>query len=201
MFNKLSKLWLRGAWFFDPIQHFFNGSFWPETKSHFEKYFQGRLLDLACGTGELIDHIHPQEYLGVDFNQQYIQFAQKHRQRHHVNFVHADITKIDFGDNFDTAIIISATHHLRDKQLIEIFQTLQRKRLKKLLIIDGLPRTPFAGFLEYLDSRLGGGSYFRSEDQLAEILSPYFRVLKKGRFNAKRSFYIYPYLVATAIKP
>lgn len=201
MFNSLSKIWLSSVYLFDPVQRLFNGYFWKETKHRFRKYFSGRLLDLACGTGELVDHIKPKEYLGLDINERYVQYAKKYRKRPGVNFIVADIIKANFSPDFETAVLISASHHLSDRELRALFLSLQKKRLKTILIIDGLPRKPFTRFLEYLDAKLGGGSYFRSEDELAKILSPYFKIEKKGRYSVKGSFYVYPYLIATATKP
>lgn len=199
MFKEISKLWLNSVDLFDPVQHFFNGEFWPVTSARFEKLLAGRVLDLACGTGELADHIAPKKYLGIDINGKYIHYAQTHRKLG--NFVVGDISHLNLNGLFDTIDVISAAHHLSDQQLKNLSQAVVKLRPKKFLLIDGLPKKPFVSILEYLDAKLGGGDYFRDENELAKIFSQYFTIDEVGSYDAPNSFYYYPYLVATPTKP
>ncbi len=199
MLRKASRLWLNSSGLFDPVQHFFNGDFWTQTSHKFHRYLSGRILDLACGTGELADHIQPTSYLGVDLNGKYIDYAKTNRQRG--SFITADITELTLKEVFDTVTIISATHHLSDAQIQSLSRKISKIKFKYLLVIDGLPKRPFAGILKYLDDKLGGGNNFRSEQDLAKIFGQYFTIIESGNYQAHHSFYYYPYLVATATKP
>lgn len=195
----ISKIWLSSAGPFDLVQHLFNGTFWEEFLRRFDSYTKGRVIDLACGTGELADHIRPQSYLGIDMNEKYIQYAKNHRKQG--SFIVGDITKLFLKGSFDTAVIVSATHHLNEKQIHNLCQSVIKLKPKKILVVDGLPKKPFSDVLKYLDAKLGGGNFFRNENILVKIFAKYFSIIEKGSFKARRSFYYYPYLVATTTRP
>jgi len=195
--NIFSKIWLRMAYIFDPIQAIFNGNFWQVFESKFKKYGSGRVLDLACGTGELIRHISPSYYLGIDLNFSYIQYARKHLSSENVFFKVGDIFGLKYDKMFDTAFFISAAHHFPSPDLKKLLISLKRNRIKKLILIDGYPTGILSRPLSWLDATLGGGKYFRSESGLVREMKKYFKIIKHGTFNSKRSFYCYPYVIAS----
>lgn len=198
--NNFSSLWLRSALLFDPVQYFFNGNFWEEFLVHFGKYTVGSVVDLACGTGELRKHISPKNYLGIDFNPDFISYANKIIRLPKTKFEVGDIIKNKIKDNPDTVFFISAAHHLSDEEIIKLSQIIKASKIKKFILIDGLPRI-FSTVLSYLDSELSGGKYFRGPEELVNLIKPYLTIIESGEFTARFSFYTYPYLVATAIKP
>lgn len=194
MFNKISEIWLNSVPFFDPIQRMFNGNFWQITSKRFIKYTTGQVLDLACGTGEFSDFINPKTYLGIDFNKNYVEFARKKRSARNRRFIVQDLASLKMSGTYDTAFIISAAHHFSDGLFANICQKLRDYRIKNLVVIDGWP-THLSRLLRFLDSKLGGGHYFRNENELSRIISPYYRAIEKGSFNANQSFYRYPYVI------
>jgi len=199
MFYKTSRLWLNSVALFDPVQHFFNGEFWPVVSRKFKPYLQDKVLDLACGTGELADYIHPKSYLGVDLNDKYIFYARSHRKQK--TFLIGDITQLSLREKFDTIAFIGSAHHLSDQQLDQLCRYIKRLKPKNFLVVDGIPKPPLTSVLKFLDAKLGDGKYFREEPVLVGIFSRYFKVVKHGAFNVVGSFYYYPYLVATTTKP
>jgi SAM-dependent methyltransferase len=73
-----------------------------------------RLLDLACGTGELLRYLPDVAYVGIDLNADYLHAA---RQRHAVraDFVHADLTDCAVHrEPFDLVVALGVLHHLDD---------------------------------------------------------------------------------------
>lgn len=198
--NNLSSLWLRSATLFDPVQYFFNGNFWEEFLIRFGKYSVGNVVDLACGTGELRKHISSKNYLGIDLNPDFISHANKTIRLPKTKFEVGDITKNKIKDNPDTVFIISAVHHLDDEQISKLSQVIKKSKIKKFILVDGRPRI-FVSILSYLDGKLGGGKYFRGLEELVSLIEPFLTIIESGEFSAKFSFYTYPYLVATAIKP
>lgn len=201
MGKRLKHLWLNSAKLFDPIQHFFNGNFWEITTKKFAHLLRGSIIDLACGTGELINYIDPKQYLGIDINSEYIAFAKKHREKKNRRFIVGDITQIKIGAKIDTAFFISAAHHMNDLQVTLLCKQIMASHIKKFILVDGRPVGPFSGLLKLLDAILGGGKYFRGPEDLVALARPYFNIVESGEFSAKRSFYTYPYFIATAIKP
>ena len=80
-------------------------------------------------------------------------------------------------------------------------RNLKDSKIRKIILVDGRPKGIFSAPLAILDAWLGGGKYFRSPEELTALVKPYLKVIESGEFSANFSFYTYPYLVATAIKP
>jgi SAM-dependent methyltransferase len=70
-----------------------------------------RVLDVGCGPGTNTHHFAHADYLGIDFNPDYIESA---RQRHGREFVVADVTKYEVSDDqrFDLILANSLFHHI-----------------------------------------------------------------------------------------
>lgn len=196
--NILSNLWLSLGPLFDPVQYFFNGSFWEVFCKKFDKYTRGEVIDLACGTGEMRKWVKSTKYLGIDMNASYIQYAKERFTEKNTKFINGDITKANLKGSGSTALIISAVHHLSDKQLTDTFKNLKKHKIKNLVIVDGYPQGPLSGVLAWLDAVLAGGEYFRKEDEISKLVKPHYKIKEKGRFFAKRSFYFYPFVIATS---
>lgn len=194
----LSSLWLKAAAIFDPIQYFFNRDFWGVFVSSLSDFSNKTLLDLACGPGELRNHINPKKYIGVDINESYINYAKKrYMSKENTLFVNSDITKYYTKDRIDVAVFISAAHHFSDDQMIALFKMIKRNSPKRFILVDGVPNEGiFSGILFWLDDVLGGGKYFRTEKELKTLMTPYLKVEASGVFRVPGSFYYYPYVVA-----
>ena len=83
------------------------------------------LLDIGCGTGELLDYLHPDvHYIGFDLSQSYIDAA---RERHgvHGRFECSDVADFEATDlvGVDLVLAIGILHHLDDVQAKQLFQT------------------------------------------------------------------------------
>lgn len=199
--NNFSSRWLKSASLFDPVQYFFNGNFWEEFLVRFGKYSVGSVVDLACGTGELRKHISPKSYLGLDINPEFIAHARKTIHFPKTRFVVGDITTYKIKGNPGAVFFISAAHHLNDEQISKLSQIIKASKAKKFILVDGRPRGIFSAPLSLLDAKLGGGKYFRGPQELVTLVKPSLKIQESGEFSARYSFYIYPYLVATATKP
>ena len=90
-----------------------------------------RVLDVACGPGTNTKYFADAEYLGIDFNERYIEDA---RRRYHRKFLVADVRDYtaDPEDRFDFILVNSFLHHLNDKDTIGILT-----HLSSLLTKDG----------------------------------------------------------------
>lgn len=193
----ISKLWLKMSYVFDPVQRAFNGNFWCCFQKKFQHFGQGKIVDLACGTGELKKYIDPEKYLGVDINISHNQFARKRFQKNkNIKFIRADITSFHIPKEYDTAFFISAAHHLSDQQIEAFCQNIKKSQIKQLILVDGIPTGIFSNLLRWADAFLAGGEYFRDEGQLVKILEKHFTIKEHGTFLVNFSFYRYPYAVA-----
>ena len=113
-----------------------------------------RVLDVACGPGTNTKYFRGVEYLGVDWNEDYIRYATRRYGRH---FICADVADPDFAvvGTFDFILVNSVLHHLPDAEIGTLLE-----RLAQLLSPDGsihlleLVRPPtlgVAGLLARLD--------------------------------------------------
>jgi SAM-dependent methyltransferase len=69
-----------------------------------------RVLDVGCGPATNIHHFNSADYLGIDSNESYIDYA---RRRWGRNFVVADITNYSVvGERYDFILVNSFLHHI-----------------------------------------------------------------------------------------
>lgn len=196
----LSIIWLKSAFIFNPIQLFFNGNFWQVFAQKFGNLSSKSVLDLACGTGELRRYIFPKKYVGVDINPSYITLAQKNFNQTNTKFLIGNALKFKSEEKFDVAFLVSAAHHLSDQNLQILFTGVKKNHIEKFILVDDVPQGFLAGLLSWLDDKLGGGKYFRTLDQLVDLMSKEFRIEDQGTFFAQNSFYKYRYIVACCAK-
>lgn len=72
-----------------------------------------RVLDLGCGPGTNARHFERAEYLGIDLNPDYIEYA---KRRCRGAFVAGDAVRCDLPlDHFDLVLVNSFLHHLDDE--------------------------------------------------------------------------------------
>ena len=90
-----------------------------------------RVLDVGCGPGTNTGHFTQVDYLGIDFNQRYIESA---RRRHKRDFVVADVRnyRVTPGEQFDFVLANSFLHHLSTEHVLGILS-----HLRSLLTKDG----------------------------------------------------------------
>jgi SAM-dependent methyltransferase len=132
-----------------------------------------RVLDVACGPGTNTKHFRGVEYLGVDWNEDYIRHAIRRYGR---QFVCADVTDPHFAvaGTFDFILVNSVLHHLADGE-IEILLG----RLARLLSPGGsihlleLVLPPTSGVASAL-TRLDRGRYARPLAEWRRLLTAVF---------------------------
>jgi SAM-dependent methyltransferase len=85
-----------------------------------------RVLDVGCGTGELLPYLPAVHYVGFDISESHITTA---RQRHGSRgcFRVGDVGSVELrAHDFDLAIIIGVLHHLDDSTVTAVGQLLAR---------------------------------------------------------------------------
>jgi SAM-dependent methyltransferase len=97
------------------------------VRDHVRPTDKTRILDLGCGTGDLVDYL-PESvtYCGIDINPAYIARA-RGRFAARAQFRIGDITAIDsdLGD-FDIVLAFGLLHHLDDSQADRLFHVAAR---------------------------------------------------------------------------
>ena len=105
--------------------------YWKDLNKYYynnqEKYFRFlvpeglSILELGCGTGDLLNILKPKQGVGIDFSSKMIDIAKK--KHPHLEFRTADIEQLeDWGETFDVLIMADVVGHLMD--IAETFRKL-----------------------------------------------------------------------------
>jgi SAM-dependent methyltransferase len=72
-----------------------------------------RVLDVGCGPGTNTHHFAGIDYVGIDVNEHYVEYAQRQHGR---DFLVADATEftVPAGERFDFVLVNSFLHHVPD---------------------------------------------------------------------------------------
>ena len=116
------------------------------------KLCEGRVLDIACGTGDLADYVKG-EYLGVDISDVAVKLARESRRKD-AEFQDIDFLKpfkADIG-KFDTIVLAEFLEHIdEDKVLFENIKKLSHSRTKLIISVPNGDRIPDANHLRTLE--------------------------------------------------
>jgi SAM-dependent methyltransferase len=84
-----------------------------------------RVLDVGCGPGTNCVYFEGCDYLGIDINERYIEYARRKFRRH---FEVVDVTRyqVEDRDKFDFVLLNSLLHHLPDQPAEELLAALSR---------------------------------------------------------------------------
>ena len=85
-----------------------------------------RLLDVGCGTGNLLNLLGDVDYVGIDRNERYIRQA-RDRFAGRGEFLLADVRELPSQNHapFDVATMMGVLHHLDDQVVVELLSTVR----------------------------------------------------------------------------
>lgn len=145
-------------------------------KDNYRKFKSGSVLDLGCGTGDFASIFSKKDYLGIDVNEKYIEFA---KENVGYNFLCLDLDNFRPKDKFDCTIFISTLHHLSESQVKNILSKAVKITKKIIIIVDLNPETdPVRKLLVSMDR----GENVRSTQEKLKLLEPFGKVLKIEHF-------------------
>lgn len=86
-----------------------------------------RILDVGCGNGAVAYDLSrkAESVLGIDINEENINYAKKNYQSDNLNFIIGDATKYRFKGNFDVIILSNVLEHIKNRVIF-------LKRIKRL---------------------------------------------------------------------
>lgn len=138
-----------------------------------------RVLDIGCGTGNLVPYLSGADYLGFDSSPEYIEEARalfgpraafrcEPVSRHAVE-----------GQAFDVAIASGVLHHLDDAEALELFRVAHASLRPggRLVTLDGCYRDGQARLARYLLSR-DRGRFVRSLEAYQALAAQVFGEVK-----------------------
>jgi len=81
-----------------------------------------RVLDIGCGTGDILEHLPRVDYYGFDLSEEYIEAA-KRRYGNRANFSceNVSLKTLEGLPDFDIVLAVGVLHHLDDQEAVALF--------------------------------------------------------------------------------
>jgi len=137
-----------------------------------------KVLDVGCGTANILSALPDVEYLGVDHNPKYIDKARL-RFGTRGQFKVLDVNDPSFKDfgTFDRVLVLGVLHHLNDDEIKNLMRSLSKCLAKdgRLVTFDNAIITrqhPIARFLAKADR----GRFSRSPEHYRRLLESSFHI-------------------------
>ena len=154
-------------------QFFFGGH--QDKIKIISKYFDENteILEVGCSVGN-ITHAFKEfkniEYLGIDIDENAINYAKKHFAKKNINF-----QKINFKDinrKFDCILFSSLFHHIDDESVIDFLQHAKQilKNDGKIIVFDPLLKDNDHFFITFFNKYLEVGKWVRRVEHLKKLL-------------------------------
>ncbi|MBI4962874.1 MAG: class I SAM-dependent methyltransferase [Desulfomonile tiedjei] len=144
-----------------------------------------RILDIGCGTGDILRHMPPVEYVGFDMDEKLLQAAKKnygHRGRFFLRKLGKDVVAEFPG--FDIVVATGVLHHLDDREAGELFELAARllKPGKRLVTLDGCFVPDQSTLARFILSR-DRGRYVREPQEYVRLASQAFDKVTHTIYN------------------
>ncbi len=143
-----------------------------------------KILDIGCGSGEISRFFNDLDYIGIDVNPDYIEFARKIYKK---NFEVMNAQKLRFKKRyFDYVVIIGVLHHIDDKNCSLILNEITRvvKNDGKIIIIEDVNTQSKIDLFGNLIRKLDVGEHIRTQKEWLELLSKKINIKKQYRFKS-----------------
>lgn len=138
-----------------------------------------RILDLGCGTGILAPLFSPKGYIGIDIDQNLIEYAKKKKPQY--SFTIMDASTLQFSHHsFDKILIVGVLHHLNKKQREKTLSRMKRllKKNGRVLAIEAIPPIHSWNVLGKILRDHDEGHYILNFQDYVALLSKYFLIKK-----------------------
>lgn len=132
-----------------------------------------RVLDVACGPGAFSELFPADDYVGVDMNERYVRYAQRHYPG---TFQVMDARKLEFEDHsFDDVLVYGLLHHLDDTDARAVLGGIARvlKPSGRVLIIEDIPTESRLNLIGHLLHRIENGHFIRAAQEYRDLLEGY----------------------------
>ncbi len=143
---------------------------------HIRPQVGDRILDIGCGTGDILRHMPSVEYVGFDMDEKLLAAARKN-YGHRGDFFHGKLGSEVVADFplFDIVVATGVLHHLNDREAIELFELAARllKPGKRLVTLDGCYVQGQSALARFILSR-DRGRYVRETEAYLHLASQVF---------------------------
>lgn len=195
-FKAEGKFWEDNPPFYNFIQQVATGGFMIVVSKKLSRLNNSRVLDLGSGTSQLLDFLKPSNYLGLDKNKTYVEFARnKYMAKGKYNFQNKDVVKGKMPQkSFEYIISINILHHLADNDQEKFFRKASAVKAKEYVVVESYPNGFFGGILRFLDA----GDNFQDFETIIDRVKRHFVIKKKEIVFAP--FRTYKYIILTLKK-
>ncbi len=192
LFEEGYHFWVSYPKMYNAIQFLATGGFMPRIARELS-FLEGKsVLDLGCGTGNLIRHFRFKKYTGLDINPEYVHLAKQAFPSHEFKTANI-VTDTLPQDRFDHAITVNILHHLTDDQVALFFKKVKKLQVKSLIIVESAPKGVLGNTLERLDA----GGHFRDFTKLKRIVMGQMKIERETIVTAPLGTYHYLVLHCT----
>jgi 2-polyprenyl-3-methyl-5-hydroxy-6-metoxy-1,4-benzoquinol methylase len=143
------------------------------------------ILDIGCGTGDILRHMPDVNYVGFDMEEKLLEAARRtygKRGSFHRRKLGRDV--IDEFGAFDIVLATGVLHHLDDEEAVELFELAARclKPGKRLVTLDGCYVQGQSAMARIILSR-DRGRFVRNEEAYSQLAASAFRTVNRTVYN------------------
>ena len=135
-----------------------------------------RSLDLGCGPGAFSDLFDGDDYVGVDMNARYIDYARRKRKG---SFLVGDARSMHLPDSrFDQTLIFGLLHHLPDEDVRRVLGEVRRVMGPggRALVIEDIPAVSKLNLVGHLIHNVENGEHIRPPEEYRRLYGEFARV-------------------------
>ena len=133
------------------------------------------VLDLGSGRSQLLDHLEPDRYVGLDLGAADLEWARRRHARPGYEFIVGNFLEMPL-ERWAGADVVTASavfHHLSDDEVVSLAGRLEEEVApSRLVFTDGVTVGPLKGLMTSLDA----GEPSRPRESLYELFRPRFAV-------------------------
>ena len=143
------------------------------------------ILDIGCGTGELLNFLSPKNGIGIDHSIEMIKIAtQKYKKLKNLSFYVCDIEKHPVHGRFDFILFIDVIEHIlfKEKAMENIGKSMSENSTLIISMANPLWE-PFLLILEKLHLKMPEGPHVRlSEKECVALLAKYHLTIIQKKY-------------------
>lgn len=141
-----------------------------------------KVLELGCGTSDILKYFEKCDYTGVDLDKHYIEYAKKrYKDKEWAKFICSDVNEFSDKSNehFDLILMTAVIHHISDKEVEKCFDSISKlmSDYGRFISFDSVytkHMSPFERLLNDMDR----GKYIRKEGEYVRLNKKHFKNVK-----------------------
>jgi cyclopropane fatty-acyl-phospholipid synthase-like methyltransferase len=141
-----------------------------------------KILDIGCGTGEILEYLPRVDYFGIDLSMEYIHSAvDRYGDRGEFRVGRAESAPWPKDRSFDVVLSIGVLHHLGDGEVISFLDSIKSvmERDTRIVTVDPCFDDEQSSIAKSL-ARFDRGQNVRTESQYRSLFEKRFRSVRSA---------------------